>query len=41
MSATQTSETKYFDLHTTGIGYLNRLREGVLPQYHVFVVGSV
>lgn len=27
MSATQTSETKYFDLHTTGIGYLNRLRE--------------
>ena len=27
MSATQTTETKYFDLHTTGIGYLNRLRE--------------
>ncbi|NWA23962.1 DUF3577 domain-containing protein [Pseudomonas gingeri] len=23
----QTNETKYFDLHTTGIGYLNRIRE--------------
>ncbi|KAA8689121.1 STY4534 family ICE replication protein [Pseudomonas caricapapayae] len=22
-----TNETKYFDLHTTGIGYLNRIRE--------------
>jgi len=24
---TQTNESKYFDLHTTGIGYLNRIRE--------------
>lgn len=24
---TQTHATKYFDLHTTGIGYLNRIRE--------------
>ncbi|PUA46354.1 hypothetical protein C5U62_13020 [Pseudomonas protegens] len=24
---TQTNETKYFDLHTTGIGYFNRVRE--------------
>ncbi|WP_248767855.1 STY4534 family ICE replication protein [Pseudomonas sp. MWU12-2345] len=23
----QTNETKFFDLHTTGIGYLNRIRE--------------
>lgn len=23
----QTNEAKYFDLHTTGIGYLNRIRE--------------
>ncbi|WP_161798131.1 DUF3577 domain-containing protein [Pseudomonas amygdali] len=22
-----TNESKYFDLHTTGIGYLNRIRE--------------
>lgn len=27
MSTTQTNETKFFDLHTTGIGYLNRIRE--------------
>lgn len=27
MSNTQTNETKFFDLHTTGIGYLNRIRE--------------
>ncbi len=27
MSQTNNSETKYFDLHTTGIGYLNRVRE--------------
>ncbi|MET3448280.1 DUF3577 domain-containing protein [Ralstonia sp. 1138] len=26
MSAANTQETKYFDLHTTGIGYLNRVR---------------
>lgn len=24
---TQTNETQYFDLHTSGIGYLNRIRE--------------
>jgi hypothetical protein len=24
---THTNETQYFDLHTTGIGYLNRIRE--------------
>ncbi|MFO6012359.1 DUF3577 domain-containing protein, partial [Pseudomonas aeruginosa] len=24
---TQAQEAKYFDLHTTGIGYLNRIRE--------------
>ena len=35
-----TNETKqYFDLHTTGIGYLNRVREvtpgrRALPEYH-------
>ena len=27
MSQTNNYETKYFDLHTTGIGYLNRVRE--------------
>ncbi len=27
MSTTQTNEAKFFDLHTTGIGYLNRIRE--------------
>jgi hypothetical protein len=27
MSPTQTNEAKFFDLHTTGIGYLNRIRE--------------
>jgi hypothetical protein len=27
MSNNQTNETKFFDLHTTGIGYLNRIRE--------------
>lgn len=27
MSNSRTSETKFFDLHTTGIGYLNRIRE--------------
>ncbi len=24
---TQSNESKFFDLHTTGIGYLNRIRE--------------
>ncbi|WP_458737147.1 STY4534 family ICE replication protein [Pseudomonas chlororaphis] len=27
MSTTQSNEAKFFDLHTTGIGYLNRIRE--------------
>ncbi|WP_016969128.1 STY4534 family ICE replication protein [Pseudomonas tolaasii] len=27
MSTSQTNEAKFFDLHTTGIGYLNRIRE--------------
>ncbi|SDG72361.1 Protein of unknown function [Pseudomonas benzenivorans] len=27
MSNAQSNETKFFDLHTTGIGYLNRIRE--------------
>ncbi|ARQ75677.1 hypothetical protein B6D87_16260 [Pseudomonas fragi] len=27
MSTSHTSEAKFFDLHTTGIGYLNRIRE--------------
>ncbi len=27
MSNSHTSEAKFFDLHTTGIGYLNRIRE--------------
>lgn len=27
MSTTQANEAKFFDLHTTGIGYLNRIRE--------------
>ena len=27
MSNAHTSEAKFFDLHTTGIGYLNRIRE--------------
>lgn len=27
MSNAQTNEAKFFDLHTTGIGYLNRIRE--------------
>jgi hypothetical protein len=27
MSTTLTNEAKFFDLHTTGIGYLNRIRE--------------
>ena len=27
MSDSNNSEVKYFDLHTTGIGYLNRVRE--------------
>lgn len=27
MSNDQTHEAKFFDLHTTGIGYLNRIRE--------------
>lgn len=27
MNNSHTSETKFFDLHTTGIGYLNRIRE--------------
>lgn len=27
MSTNQSNEAKFFDLHTTGIGYLNRLRE--------------
>ncbi|VXC23924.1 conserved hypothetical protein [Pseudomonas sp. 8Z] len=27
MSNAQSNEAKYFDLHTTGIGYLNRIRE--------------
>ncbi len=27
MSNSHTNETKFFDLHTTGIGYLNRIRE--------------
>ncbi|WP_185268937.1 STY4534 family ICE replication protein [Halopseudomonas xiamenensis] len=27
MSNTSTTEAQYFDLHTTGVGYLNRVRE--------------
>lgn len=27
MSTNQSNEAKFFDLHTTGIGYLNRIRE--------------
>lgn len=27
MNTSHTSEAKFFDLHTTGIGYLNRIRE--------------
>lgn len=27
MSNTSTNEAQYFDLHTTGVGYLNRIRE--------------
>lgn len=27
MTHSNTNETQYFDLHTTGIGYLNRIRE--------------
>lgn len=27
MSTSHTNESKFFDLHTTGIGYLNRIRE--------------
>lgn len=27
MTYSNTNETQYFDLHTTGIGYLNRIRE--------------
>ena len=27
MSTSRTNVSKFFDLHTTGIGYLNRIRE--------------
>ena len=29
---TTSTEKSYFDLHITGLGYLNRIREGVGPQ---------
>ena len=32
----QTNETKYFDLHTTGIGYINRFRQVKPTQGNLF-----
>lgn len=37
----QTTDVKYFDLHTTGIGYLNRIREVKPRKGHPFMAVTV
>lgn len=38
---TQAQEAKYFDLHTTGIGYLNRIREVPIRRGEPFLAATV
>lgn len=38
---TQAQEAKYFDLHTTGIGYLNRIREVPIRRGEPFLAVTV
>jgi hypothetical protein len=38
---TQSNESKYFDLHTTGIGYLNRIREVEVRKGKPFICVTV
>ncbi len=38
---TQAQDAKYFDLHTTGIGYLNRIREVPIRRGEPFLAASV
>ncbi|WP_047305783.1 STY4534 family ICE replication protein [Pseudomonas fluorescens] len=35
------NETKYFDLHTTGIGYLNRIREVAPRKGNPFIAATI
>lgn len=39
--STNTQETKYFDLHTRGIGYLNRIREVTIRKGQPFMAVTV
>jgi len=41
MSESNNSETKYFDLHTTGIGYLNRVREVLVRKGEPFLAVDI
>ncbi|MCQ2036616.1 MULTISPECIES: STY4534 family ICE replication protein [Stutzerimonas] len=38
---TQSNESKFFDLHTTGIGYLNRIREVTVRKGPAFLACTV
>ncbi|WP_397453238.1 STY4534 family ICE replication protein [Pseudomonas sp. NA-150] len=41
MTQSTTNETKYFDLHTHGIGYLNRIREVSVRKGNPFMAVTV
>lgn len=41
MTQQTSSETRYFDLHTTGIGYLNRIREVAVRKGKPFMAVTI
>jgi hypothetical protein len=41
MTQSHTNDTKYFDLHTSGIGYLNRIREVSVRKGNPFMAVTV
>lgn len=41
MTQYHTNETKYFDLHTSGIGYLNRTREVSVRKGNPFMAVTI
>jgi len=41
MTQSNTNETRYFDLHTTGIGYLNRIREVSVRKGNPFMAVTI
>jgi len=41
MTQSNTNETKYFDLHTTGIGYLKRIREVSVRKGNPFMAVTI